>query len=262
MVLMDALGIRLGFGFSAGFFDYVINFGKATRPLWLLPIGGVYFAVYYGVFRFAIARFNLKTLGREDEAPADAPAVAASDRGRAFVEALGGTANIEAVDACTTRLRLVLKSNAAANEPALKSLGARGVMRPSERAFQVVLGPIADSVAGDIRAAMTAMGGAPARAAVTPENEAPVESAANDASPVDARALLAALGGRENILSVETCSTRVRITVARPQAVDADGLSRVGARGVAIPRPASVHVLVGPAAAKVASDLKALQTAA
>ncbi|HEV2650348.1 MAG TPA: PTS transporter subunit EIIC, partial [Rhizomicrobium sp.] len=45
MVIMDALGIRLGFGFSAGLFDYVINFGKATRPLWLVPVGAVYFAL-------------------------------------------------------------------------------------------------------------------------------------------------------------------------------------------------------------------------
>ena len=37
MVLMDALGVRLGFGFSAGLFDYVLNYGKATRPWWLLP---------------------------------------------------------------------------------------------------------------------------------------------------------------------------------------------------------------------------------
>ena len=68
MVLMDALNVRLGFSFSAGLFDYVINFGKATRPLLLLPIGALYAAVYYGVFRFAIVRFDLKTPGREPEA--------------------------------------------------------------------------------------------------------------------------------------------------------------------------------------------------
>src|SRR5690606_38995515 len=45
MVLMDALGIRLGFGFSAGLFDYVLNFNLATRAWWLLPIGLGYFAL-------------------------------------------------------------------------------------------------------------------------------------------------------------------------------------------------------------------------
>src|SRR6185369_7721055 len=72
MVIMDLLGVRLGFGFSAGLFDYVINFGKATRPLWLLPVGAVYFALYYGLFSAAIRWVNLKTPGREAETDTDA----------------------------------------------------------------------------------------------------------------------------------------------------------------------------------------------
>src|SRR5205823_12631091 len=31
-IIMNALGVRLGFGFSAGLFDYVLNFSRATRP--------------------------------------------------------------------------------------------------------------------------------------------------------------------------------------------------------------------------------------
>ena len=50
MVTMDLLQSRLGFGFSAGLFDYVLNFGKATHPLYLLPVGGAYFALYYFLF--------------------------------------------------------------------------------------------------------------------------------------------------------------------------------------------------------------------
>ena len=46
-IVMDALHVRLGFGFSAGLFDYVLNFNRATRPLWLLPVGLGYFALYY-----------------------------------------------------------------------------------------------------------------------------------------------------------------------------------------------------------------------
>ena len=69
--------MRLGFGFSAGLFDYVLNFTQATRPLLLLPIGLVYFALYYGLFRFFIVRLDLKTPGREaDEAVAGAGDVA------------------------------------------------------------------------------------------------------------------------------------------------------------------------------------------
>ena len=65
MALMDLLDVRLGFGFSAGLFDYALNFTQATRPLLLIPIGLAYFALYYGLFRFFIVRLDLKTPGRE-----------------------------------------------------------------------------------------------------------------------------------------------------------------------------------------------------
>ena len=64
---MHALGVHLGFGFSAGLFDYVLNFSLSTRPLLLIPVGLAYFALYYFLFRFFIVRFDLKTLGRETD---------------------------------------------------------------------------------------------------------------------------------------------------------------------------------------------------
>ena len=67
MALVNALGIKDGFGFSAGLFDYILNFGIATKPLWLIVIGLGYAVVYYFLFRFVIRRWNLKTPGREDE---------------------------------------------------------------------------------------------------------------------------------------------------------------------------------------------------
>src|SRR5207245_8339904 len=60
-VIMNALNVRLGFGFSAGLFDYVLNFNKATRPLLLLPVGLAYFALYYGLFRVVFVWLNLKS---------------------------------------------------------------------------------------------------------------------------------------------------------------------------------------------------------
>ncbi|HEY0772736.1 MAG TPA: PTS transporter subunit EIIC [Nocardioidaceae bacterium] len=77
MALVNALGIKDGFGFSAGFIDYALNFTTATRPLWLVPIGVGYAVVYYLLFRFAIRRFRLATPGREpvgQEGNADADA--------------------------------------------------------------------------------------------------------------------------------------------------------------------------------------------
>ena len=67
LALVNALGIKDGFGFSAGFIDYALNFTTATQPLWLVPIGLGYAAVYYLLFRFAIRRFDLATPGRGDD---------------------------------------------------------------------------------------------------------------------------------------------------------------------------------------------------
>jgi len=71
--LAAALGIKDGFGFSAGLIDYILNYSKANtaKPLLLLLIGAVYAVVYYGVFSFLIKRLNLLTPGREPEADAD-----------------------------------------------------------------------------------------------------------------------------------------------------------------------------------------------
>ena len=67
MMLVNFLGIHHGFGFSAGAIDYLLNFGIAQNPLLLVPIGLGYAAVYYVTFRFVIRRWNLRTMGREDE---------------------------------------------------------------------------------------------------------------------------------------------------------------------------------------------------
>jgi PTS system N-acetylglucosamine-specific IIC component len=70
MALTNALGIHDGFTFSAGAIDYVLNFGQATRPLLIIPIGLAYAVLYYVLFRFVIRRWNLRTPGREEEAEA------------------------------------------------------------------------------------------------------------------------------------------------------------------------------------------------
>src|SRR5262249_24946245 len=85
LVVMNLLGVRLGFGFSAGLFDYVLNYSLATRPLWLLPVGALYFVVYYGVFCACITAFNLETPGREAEAEAPLAAPPATSRAVAFI---------------------------------------------------------------------------------------------------------------------------------------------------------------------------------
>ena len=68
MALANALEIRDGFGFSAGLFDFLLNWNIATRPALLIVMGLGYAVVYYVLFRFVIRRWNLRTPGREDDA--------------------------------------------------------------------------------------------------------------------------------------------------------------------------------------------------
>ncbi|MEF3113284.1 PTS transporter subunit EIIC [Streptomyces chrestomyceticus] len=67
MALTWALGMKDGFGFSAGAIDYVLNLGIATKPLMLAVVGLCFAALYYVIFRFAITKFDLKTPGRESD---------------------------------------------------------------------------------------------------------------------------------------------------------------------------------------------------
>jgi PTS system N-acetylglucosamine-specific IIC component len=233
MVIMDALHVRLGFSFSAGLFDYVINFGKATNPLMLIPVGLAYFALYYGVFRFAIVRFNLKTPGREPEdAAAAAPVLTGQHaRARGLIEALGGAGNLVSIDACTTRLRLVVADQGKVDEVRLKGLGARGFVRPSPKDLQVVMGPIADEVCREMREVV----GAGAVVAPAPsEVETPLTVGPTEADRTRAGAVLAALGGRANVGAAEAgAGNRLLVTLTSWAAVDEPALRRAGVRGLA-----------------------------
>ncbi|MFN7127490.1 MAG: N-acetylglucosamine-specific PTS transporter subunit IIBC [Brevundimonas sp.] len=241
MAVMDLLNVKLGFGFSAGLFDYVLSFGKATRPLLLIPVGLVYFAVYYGLFRLVIERFDLPTPGREkDEPTAPTQDSALTDRGAAFISALGGAANITKVDACATRLRLIVAHQDAVDAAALKALGALGIVRPSDHALQVVLGPVADIVAVEIRDALAR----PTAAAGDQAATAPVSAPASPLdAPVLSAGLVTALGGIENILSTTRHHGRVRVVVAQPGLIDDQALATAGPRGACRPSPTIVHLL-------------------
>ncbi|MGW0393939.1 PTS transporter subunit EIIC [Streptomyces sp. NPDC003042] len=67
MAVTWALGVKDGFSFSAGLIDYVINWGLATKPWLIIPIGLGFAVVYYAVFRFAITKFDIPTPGRESD---------------------------------------------------------------------------------------------------------------------------------------------------------------------------------------------------
>ena len=260
MALMNILDIKLGFGFSAGLFDYVLNFSKATHPLWLIPIGAVYFGVYYGLFRFFILRFDLKTPGREpaEELAAEVAAPSAGGRGFDFLAALGGAGNLTSVDACTTRLRLIVVDQSAVSEPTLKALGARGIVKPSDRALQVVLGPVADQVAGEIRAAMA--GGAPVAPVAVKAASVAAKASALPTAIDDSRAeaLVSALGGMANVETVAACSSRLRLVVRDNGQVDETALNALDSRGVVRVGQRSVHVVLGPDAERICEAVRCL----
>ena len=125
-----ALHIKHGFTFSHGLIDYVVLFPKSQRALWLFAIGPIWAAVYYGVFSFAIRKFNLMTPGREVQEESEvSPREAAGDQfALQLVRAFGGRSNIVNLDACITRLRVKLADVTKASVDKLKALGATGVV--------------------------------------------------------------------------------------------------------------------------------------
>jgi len=263
-IIMNALQVRLGFSFSAGLFDYVLYFNRATHPLLLLPVVALYFALYYFLFRFVIVKFDLRTPGRDPAESAPAVAAPAPDqRAVAYLAALGGAANIIALDACATRLRLRVADQTAVDTGALKRLGAAGLVRPGPDALQVVVGPVADQLAGEIRAVLRTAGppGPVSATGGSRGSSAPSDirrSAGGAGTGVDAARLLAALGGRANVRAVEAVAGRLRVSVGDTGRIDAGAVRELGLRGLALPAPGVAHVLTGPGAPEAAAAIEHL----
>jgi PTS system N-acetylglucosamine-specific IIC component len=170
--------------------------------------------------------FDLKTPGRDAGEVIAPRATTAGTRGGDFVLALGGAANLATVDACMTRLRLTLNDPSAIDETQLRALGAKGIVRPGGNALQVVLGPIADQVAGEIRATLHGKPQVP-----------------NDA-------WLQALGGAGNVEDVRQRATRLILSLADPAAADEGALKKLGARAVTRSEGGRIHLLLHEAAAE------------
>ncbi len=180
LAVCTILNIKIGFSFSAGLFDYLINFSKSntTGALLLLLVGVVYGVLYYFIFSFFITRFDLATPGRGEAStglsadwilpesqrgprvPKGTTATAGAateDRddvlAREVLAALGGKANVQSVEGCITRLRLFVNDPEQIDETRLKSLGASGVIKRGKIA-QVVMGTQSDRIASRINRLM------------------------------------------------------------------------------------------------------------
>ncbi len=146
-----------GFGFSAGFVDMALSTRNPLAVSWYMLIvqGLVFFAIYYVVFRTVIIRFNLQTPGREQEVGESTRKVQgakdSSKLAKQYLQVLGGHQNLANIDACITRLRLTVKDMSIIDEQQLKQLGAMGVVKLGSNNLQVILGPLAEIIAGEMK---------------------------------------------------------------------------------------------------------------
>lgn len=148
MFISALLPVRMGFGFSGGALDLALGWSNplAQNPWIILVMGVAWFIIYFLVFSFVISKWQLKTIGREDDdelpdegdqAVGDAKYAATAAR---FLDALGGGENITSLDNCATRLRMEIADVSRVDETALKRAGAAGTMKPGGHSVQVIYG--------------------------------------------------------------------------------------------------------------------------
>jgi glucose PTS system EIICB or EIICBA component len=233
--LANTLGMHMGFTFSQGGIDFLMfnALGRFAQKWWLVLLAGpAYGLLYYGVFRWVIQRFDLKTPGRED---ATAPVAVSSGGGRAadLVAAFGGRDNIASLDACITRLRVAVRDAAPVDDAALKALGATGVVRVG-RNVQAIFGPLSENLKTDMELHLK---GAPHPAG-------------------RAQRVLEALKGPGNILALEAvASTRLRVRLADPD-LDPHALEAAGVKAVMELPGGERDLIVGLEAEALAQALK------
>jgi PTS system glucose-specific IIC component len=258
-----ALGIKHGFTFSHGLIDYIVLFPNSHNALWLFVLGPAWAAVYYGVFTFAIRRFNLLTPGREVETEAQASARSATGDNFALqlVRAFGGRSNIVNLDACITRLRVKLADVTKASPERLKALGAAGVVVLGD-GVQAIFGTQSENLKTDMQEYLRSAGpeadevegpspvSAPAPAGLSPPVRDP--DAARKAS-----SYIAALGGKANVVRVDACAeTRLRLTVHDKALVREAALESEGIAAVVMLDNGILHLLVGLNADQYAAEMR------
>ena len=160
-MIAHMLNIAVGLTFSGGLLDFflfgILQGNAKTSWMRVIPVGIIYFFLYYFIFKFMIKKFNFKTPGREDDdtetklyTKADvnarreagqAGAAASEDAvSEAITRGLGGKKNISDVDCCATRLRCTVKDAYRVNDGILKATGASGVVHKGQ-GVQVIYGP-------------------------------------------------------------------------------------------------------------------------
>lgn len=151
-IICYMLNIRIGFTFGACIIDYLINFRIGTNAILIIPIGVAFFCLYYVTFYYLIKKRNIPTLGREVQQEYSSDVVSEDEKeltlssknyeymAKKLLNALGGATNIEDVYSCNTRLRVEVKDPSIVDEQRIKQLGISGIIKPTEKNFQIVIG--------------------------------------------------------------------------------------------------------------------------
>ena len=162
-MIAHMLNIAVGLTFSGGFLDFflfgILQGNEKTSWMRIIPVGIIYFCLYYFIFKYLIKKFDFKTPGREDddtetklytkadvnarkEAQTDGTTSADKEdaRSEAITRGLGGKKNISDVDCCATRLRCTVHEPGRVNDSILKATGASGVVHKGN-GVQVIYGP-------------------------------------------------------------------------------------------------------------------------
>lgn len=161
-MIAHMLNVAVGLTFSGGFLDFflfgILQGNEKTSWLRVIPVGIIYFLLYYFIFKFMIRKFDFKTPGREEDdvetklytkadvnaRKAAAGEIQASDSedpvSEAITRGLGGKKNISDVDCCATRLRCTVHDASRVSDSILKATGASGVVHKGN-GVQVIYGP-------------------------------------------------------------------------------------------------------------------------
>jgi PTS system glucose-specific IIC component len=234
------LGIKHGTTFSHGLIDFILLFPQSHHALWFFVLGPIWALGYYGIFTFAISKFDLKTPGRETDAPSTETASAGgSSMAGELVAAFGGAANIRNLDACITRLRVIVADKTKVNQAKLKALGAAGVMMVAD-GVQAIFGTASENLKTDMEKYLSQ----------------PQEQTIQTTASLNASGLLQALGGRDNITSAANVATnRVRVQLKDGRTLNADALAKQGVLATQQIQPGLYHLIVGEHAADLAAQL-------
>lgn len=139
---MGILKVAIG-NTDGNLIDFIV-FGvlQGFRTKWYLviPVGVIWFIIYYFVFKYVILKFDLKTPGREKVTDNSEIKLGGFDAER-LLKALGDKENIVSLDNCITRLRLVVNDMGLINEEEIKATGAIAIVKLDEYNLQVVIGP-------------------------------------------------------------------------------------------------------------------------